>query len=55
MNRPLFKFRLNGSNYDYAISNGLPTEYEVYKAEGLIHKLRVVWKNKKRRISKCNL
>lgn len=37
----LFRFKLN-----YATKNELPTEYEVYRPQGLIHKLKVAWKNK---------
>ena len=44
-NKPLLRFKLNHSALDFAVKNKLPTEYEVYKADGLIHKLKVAWKN----------
>lgn len=42
----LFRFKLNYGSLNYATKNELPTEYEVYRPQGLIHKLKVAWKNK---------
>lgn len=44
--KPLFRFKLNYGSLNYATKNELPTEYEVYRPQGLIHKLKVARKNK---------
>lgn len=44
--KPLFRFKLNYESLNYANKNGLPTVYEVYRPQGLIHKLKVAWINK---------
>lgn len=46
LSRPLFRFKLNHSALEFAVKNKLPTEYEVHRADGMVHKLKVAWKNK---------